>query len=137
MFFKLQKITNIAADFNTSLPLTAEYLQELDRKGLLKRNFDRPILKDTYTMQKDGYAIVRFIADNPGFWMVHCHLDSHADSGMMAVLKVGESKDLPPKPPNWPSCGSYDGSVKSSPSSNNILLTFFNHVYDFFNSLKY
>ena len=29
------------------------------------------------------------IADNPGDWMIHCHILEHAAGGMMAVLRVG------------------------------------------------
>ena len=39
--------------------------------------------------------------------MLHCHIETHSDSGMMLMLKVGDDKDLPEKPPNWPTCGSY------------------------------
>ncbi|XP_011300918.1 L-ascorbate oxidase isoform X2 [Fopius arisanus] len=38
---------------------------ELDRKGLLKRNFDRPPVKDTLVTPTNGYAIIRFLANNP------------------------------------------------------------------------
>lgn len=77
-------------------------MKKLDDEGKLKRNFTRPIVKDTLAVPLQGYAIVRFIADNPGFWMLHCHLDSHSDLGMMMIFKVGESVDLPTKPRNWP-----------------------------------
>ena len=73
----------------------------MDEEGKLKRNFERPIMKDNVAIPQQGYAIIRFIADNPGFWMLHCHLDSHSDPGMMMILKVGESGDLPPKPKDW------------------------------------
>ena len=33
---------------------------------------------------------LRMIADNPGEWMVHCHILGHAEGGMMMVLKVVE-----------------------------------------------
>lgn len=68
-------------------------IRDMDSRGELKRNFDRPVIKDTVAVPLQGYAIIRFIANNPGFWMFHCHLDSHSDSGMMLILKVGENKD--------------------------------------------
>ena len=77
-------------------------MRRMDEQGELKRNFERPIIKDTIAVPLQGYAIIRFIADNPGFWMVHCHLDSHSDSGLMMILKVGETRDLSPRPKNWP-----------------------------------
>jgi L-ascorbate oxidase len=86
------------------VPLEVGFFQDLDEKGFLKRNFDRPPIKDTMTMPTGGYAVIRFIADNPGFWLLHCHLESHSDSGMIVMLKVGESKDLPPKPDDFGEC---------------------------------
>lgn len=74
----------------------------MDERGELKRNFDRPIIKDSISVPLQGYAIIRFIADNPGFWMAHCHLDSHSDTGMMMILKVGETRDLPSMPKDLP-----------------------------------
>ena len=82
--------------------MSEDEIRKMDLEGKLKRNFERPIMKDTVAVPQQGYAIVRFIADNPGFWMLHCHLDSHSDPGMMMILKVGESGDLPPKPRDWP-----------------------------------
>ncbi len=38
------------------------------------------------------YETVRLkvVADNPGFWMTHCHILPHADGGMMTVIEVAE-----------------------------------------------
>jgi L-ascorbate oxidase len=88
--------------------LPTELVQEMDSKGLLKRNFDKPLLKDTIVFPTHGYAIIRFIADNPGFWLFHCHFDTHSDNGMTLIFKVGQDKDLPSKPDNWPTCGSFN-----------------------------
>ncbi|XP_065363215.1 uncharacterized protein Mco3 [Calliphora vicina] len=77
-------------------------IEELDRRGLLQRtpNDFPAVEKDTIQIPALGYIILRFISDNPGFWMYHCHLERHALMGMAAVLKVGENhqiKKLPPK----------------------------------------
>jgi FtsP/CotA-like multicopper oxidase with cupredoxin domain len=44
------------------------------------------------TLNIDIYETVRLkvLADNPGFWMTHCHILPHGDNGMMTVLQVGE-----------------------------------------------
>jgi len=34
-----------------------------------------------------GYAVVRFIVDNPGWWMVHCHIQLDQTVGMAAVIR--------------------------------------------------
>lgn len=33
-----------------------------------------------------GWAAIRFIADNPGLWLVHCHVTSHMILGKSFVL---------------------------------------------------
>ena len=34
-----------------------------------------------------GWIKMRFIADNPGLWLLHCHIGSHLFMGMTVVLK--------------------------------------------------
>ncbi|XP_037942702.1 laccase-like [Teleopsis dalmanni] len=77
-------------------------IAELDQRGYLKRAPpDFPAAeKDTVQIPGLGYIIIRFISDNPGFWMYHCHIEQHAIQGMVAILKVGENyqiKRIPPK----------------------------------------
>jgi FtsP/CotA-like multicopper oxidase with cupredoxin domain len=33
-------------------------------------------------------ACMAFVADNPGDWMLHCHVTDHQVSGLMTVLRV-------------------------------------------------
>jgi len=33
-----------------------------------------------------GWAKFRFIANNPGVWMIHCHIDWHQEAGLVAVF---------------------------------------------------
>lgn len=134
-----KKATNIEY-WNSSVALTTEFVQNLDKKGLLKRNFDRPPIKDTYSMPTQGYAIVRFIADNPGFWLLHCHIESHSDSGMVLMFKVGESKDLPTKPNKWPTCGPYQSKDENAQTSSeywSLLNYVLENVRNFLNSFKF
>ena len=35
-----------------------------------------------------GYMIVRFIVDNPGWWLFHCHVEIDISSGMAAVIRA-------------------------------------------------
>lgn len=88
--------------------ITASYVKSLDAQGKLPRNLDNPPVKDTVTVPAGGYTIVRFVADNPGTWMMHCHLEFHFHLGMRFLVKVGTWRDLPPTPPNWPRCGNFE-----------------------------
>jgi len=44
--------------------------------------------QDTVLLGPDERAEVAFVADNPGDWMLHCHILEHQDGGMMAVVRV-------------------------------------------------
>jgi iron transport multicopper oxidase len=39
-----------------------------------------------------GYVVLRFKADNPGVWMLHCHIDWHLATGLAMLLVVGEAQ---------------------------------------------
>jgi iron transport multicopper oxidase len=34
----------------------------------------------------NGYIVIRFMADNPGVWFFHCHIDLHLVGGMAATM---------------------------------------------------
>jgi FtsP/CotA-like multicopper oxidase with cupredoxin domain len=43
---------------------------------------------DTVLINPKGRAEVAFVADNPGDWMLHCHVLEHQATGMMATVRV-------------------------------------------------
>lgn len=88
--------------------MSLDEIESLDRLGKLERNLDRPPVKDTVTVPVGGYTIFRFVTDNPGSWLLHCHLDFHSEIGMALLVKVGAPSDLPQPPDNWPQCGNFD-----------------------------
>lgn len=48
----------------------------------------RPIFTDTYLIQPDEVADLGLVADNPGDWVIHCHIIEHQKTGMTAFLRV-------------------------------------------------
>ncbi|CAF0713230.1 unnamed protein product [Brachionus calyciflorus] len=114
--------------------ISVEDIKKMDNEGKIYRSFDRPPIKDTVTVPVGGYTIIRFLADNPGTWMFHCHLDFHSEVGMGLLIKVGQKKDLPSEPLNWPKCGNYFYIENDKPvsvgtnSSNKIFFSLFNFV---------
>ncbi|CAG8629619.1 15279_t:CDS:2, partial [Acaulospora morrowiae] len=52
----------------------------------LKYNFDNPIYRDTVTVKPFGLTAIRYYADNPGVWLIHCHIEWHVEMGMVAQL---------------------------------------------------
>jgi len=59
---------------------------------VLTRNgkaLEREHWSDTTLLDPKSRAEIAFVADNPGDWMLHCHILEHQASGMMAVVRVG------------------------------------------------
>jgi FtsP/CotA-like multicopper oxidase with cupredoxin domain len=44
--------------------------------------------QDTVLMAPQETVEIAFVADNPGDWMLHCHVLEHQESGMMGVIRV-------------------------------------------------
>jgi FtsP/CotA-like multicopper oxidase with cupredoxin domain len=45
-------------------------------------------LRDTLLMPRGETADIAFVADNPGDWLLHCHMLEHSAGGMMTWLRV-------------------------------------------------
>ncbi|XP_038696235.1 laccase-15-like [Tripterygium wilfordii] len=77
-------------------------------KDPLGYNLVDPPQQNTISVPKNGWATIRFRADNPGVWLMHCHLERHLSWGMdMAfIVKNGKGSDakLLPPPPDMPPC---------------------------------
>ena len=66
-------------------------------------NLNNPSRRDTVTVlacssgsggtcSNPGYVVLRFVADNPGVWFLHCHIDWHMMMGM--AMTIVESPDI-------------------------------------------
>ncbi|CCE85685.1 Piso0_005306 [Millerozyma farinosa CBS 7064] len=55
-------------------------------------NLTTPPYFDVAFVPPGGHAVLRFVADNPGVWLLHCHNLGHLIGGMGAILL--ESPDL-------------------------------------------
>jgi FtsP/CotA-like multicopper oxidase with cupredoxin domain len=47
---------------------------------------------DTVLLAPRDTVELAFVADNPGDWMLHCHITDHQTAGLMTVLRVGNGK---------------------------------------------
>lgn len=45
-------------------------------------NFDNPPRRDTAMLVGSGYTVIGFETDNPGAWLMHCHIVWHVDGGL-------------------------------------------------------
>ncbi|KAJ1896489.1 ferroxidase fet3, partial [Coemansia sp. IMI 209127] len=48
----------------------------------LRKARGAPIRRDTLMIKSSSYIKIRFIADNPGAWLFHCHIDVHFHRGL-------------------------------------------------------
>lgn len=68
-----------------------------------------PPRKDTIIVPDGGYAVIRFKANNPGIWIIHCHIEIHSLQGM-ALLLNESFPYIPRAPKNFPKCSEFDAS---------------------------
>ncbi|VFQ71789.1 unnamed protein product [Cuscuta campestris] len=73
-----------------------------------KFNLVDPPIRNTIDVPVGGWAVIRFFADNPGVWLMHCHIDSHLAWGLAMAFIVengeGENQTVKPPPPDLPRC---------------------------------
>ncbi|KAF3441452.1 hypothetical protein FNV43_RR15366 [Rhamnella rubrinervis] len=77
---------------------------KFSEKDVKKFNLKNPPLRNTAVVFSDGWTALRFVADNPGVWAFHCHLEHHLIMGMVVVLSVAVDR-LPELPPEGLACG--------------------------------
>ena len=64
------------------------------------------VRKDTVTVPAGGYAVIQFVADNPGYWIMHCHVETHTLEGMAVVINETAVRTTPP-PDGMRKCGNF------------------------------
>ncbi|XP_058802841.1 uncharacterized protein LOC131670882 [Phymastichus coffea] len=97
----------VVASVSLNETMTVAQFKRLDKQGKIQRNLNHAPIKDTMKVPSGGYSIVRFLANNPGYWYFHCHFEPHSNNGMSFVFKVGEHEDFPKKPDGFPTCGPF------------------------------
>ncbi|VBB84489.1 Putative laccase precursor [Podospora comata] len=60
-----------------------------------KLKCDNPPRRDVVLLPATGYVIIAFKADNPGIWILHCHIAFHASSGL--AIQIIENKERIPE----------------------------------------
>jgi FtsP/CotA-like multicopper oxidase with cupredoxin domain len=55
-------------------------------------NLRDPVTRNTVALQLMGWTMVRFVADNPGVWLFHYHIEAHVYMGIGVVFEEGVDK---------------------------------------------
>ena len=61
------------------------------------------VKRTTVTVPNNGFVVVRFLANNPGLWLFHCHVFSHLVEGQAVLFDVTD-QGVPAVPSNFPTC---------------------------------
>ncbi|KAI8014159.1 Laccase-7 [Camellia lanceoleosa] len=73
-----------------------------------KFNLVNPQARNTIGVPTGGWAVLRFQANNPGVWLMHCHMDVHLPWGLAMAFVVENgptpSTTLPSPPRDLPHC---------------------------------
>ncbi|XP_008785568.2 laccase-17-like [Phoenix dactylifera] len=71
-------------------------------------NLVDPVERNTAGVPSGGWIAIRFRADNPGVWLMHCHFDVHLSWGLTMAWVVNDGalpgQKLPPPPSDLPKC---------------------------------
>ncbi|KAG6488213.1 hypothetical protein ZIOFF_056972 [Zingiber officinale] len=71
-------------------------------------NLVDPQVRNTIAVPLRGWAVIRFVANNPGVWIMHCHLEQHLPLGLAMAFEVEDGTTpesvLPPPPSDFPTC---------------------------------
>lgn len=105
--FRLGRSYVIAIANETAWPhpihLHGHAFQVLSRNG--KPEPQQPFA-DTALLQAREKVEIAFVADNPGLWMLHCHIQEHQAAGMMATVSVAaDPQNADGRPGNSPGSG--------------------------------
>jgi FtsP/CotA-like multicopper oxidase with cupredoxin domain len=49
-----------------------------------------PFTRDTVLVGPGESVTIGFVPEHPGIWLTHCHIQSHAEAGMMTTIKVSQ-----------------------------------------------
>ncbi|SMR54833.1 unnamed protein product [Zymoseptoria tritici ST99CH_3D1] len=95
--------------------------RDADRQGL---NYEDPVRRDVAMLPSEGWLAIAWRRDNPGVWLVHCHIAWHADEGFAVQFLESPDKmlDVAPLPGDFDDqCAAWsdfyqDGLYKQSDS---------------------
>lgn len=57
-------------------------------------NLSNPPRRDVATLPAKGYLVIAFLTDNPGAWLMHCHIGWHVAEGLALQFVERESEIL-------------------------------------------
>jgi len=66
----------------------------------IPQHLPNPLRRDTVMIPPGASATLRFVADNPGVWFFHCHIEWHLEAGLAVELieapLIAQQRNKPP-----------------------------------------
>ena len=81
------------------------FLQQYSDDGMTFRR--NTIRKDTVIVPAGGYVVIAFRANNPGYWFLHCHIESHQLEGMAVLIQEYPDSEHSPPPDGINNCTNF------------------------------
>ncbi|TQN66714.1 Laccase [Colletotrichum shisoi] len=60
--------------------------------NMFKPNRKNPPRRDVVLLPRNGFAVIAFKTDNPGVWLMHCHIANHASAGLSLQIMERQAK---------------------------------------------
>ena len=84
--------------------------------GSSSLNFANPPRRDTSTLPSDGWLAVAFMANNPGAWLMHCHIAWHVSEGLgVQFLEAKNQIVMPDMTAYNQQCANWNAFYATSP----------------------
>ena len=82
-----------------------DFLRQYSDDGMTFRR--NTIRKDTVIVPAGGYVVIAFRANNPGYWFLHCHIESHQLEGMAVLIREYPDSEHNPPPNGINNCTNF------------------------------
>ncbi|KAK7928816.1 multicopper oxidase [Apiospora marii] len=64
----------------------------LYQEGVTPLNLNNPVRRDTAMLPQAGHLVLAFKTDNPGAWLMHCHIGWHTSQGFALQFVEAQAK---------------------------------------------
>ncbi|KAM0704513.1 hypothetical protein Q7P35_008747 [Cladosporium inversicolor] len=79
-------------------------------------NWENPVRRDTATLPASGWLAIAFSSNNPGAWLMHCHIAWHIGEGLgMQYVEAPDQVVFPNKEEFAQTCNNYKAYAASKP----------------------
>ncbi|KAF2674276.1 laccase [Microthyrium microscopicum] len=85
------------------------------KSNLTSLNFNNPPRRDVTFLPASGWVVITFPTDNPGAWLMHCHIATHISAGLGVQFLEATDKVAAPNSAWSNTCAQWDSYYNNSP----------------------